>query len=113
MGAGLLAVKSGFILFIKNYQFPLQINTLERERVVNRVQSLRFRAAITFFFGITAFLYQNQNPVDQMVDGRQFCASLRNKSLGLEFYVNKHEVSLLNTWTDVLFIPPTPRKNYH
>ena len=32
MGAGLLAVKSGFILFIKNYQFPLQINTLERER---------------------------------------------------------------------------------
>jgi hypothetical protein len=32
MGAGLLAVKSGFILFIKSYQFPLQINTLERER---------------------------------------------------------------------------------
>jgi hypothetical protein len=32
MGAGLLAVKSGFILFIKNYQFPLQLNTLERER---------------------------------------------------------------------------------
>jgi hypothetical protein len=32
MGAGLLAVKSGFILFNKNYQFPLQINTLERER---------------------------------------------------------------------------------
>ena len=31
MGAGLLAVKSGFILFIKSYQFPLQINTLERE----------------------------------------------------------------------------------
>jgi hypothetical protein len=33
MGAGLLAVKSGFILFIKSYQFPLQINTLERERL--------------------------------------------------------------------------------
>jgi hypothetical protein len=32
MGAGLLAVKSGFILFIKSYQFSLQINTLERER---------------------------------------------------------------------------------
>jgi hypothetical protein len=32
MGAGLLAVKSGFILFIKDYQFSLQINTLERER---------------------------------------------------------------------------------
>jgi hypothetical protein len=28
----LLAVKSGFILFIKSYQFHLQINTLERER---------------------------------------------------------------------------------
>jgi hypothetical protein len=32
MGAGLLAVKSGFILFIKSYQFSLQINTLERGR---------------------------------------------------------------------------------
>jgi hypothetical protein len=32
MGAGLLAVKSGFILFTKSYQFPFQINTLERER---------------------------------------------------------------------------------
>jgi hypothetical protein len=32
MGAGLLAVKSGVILFIKDYQFSLQINTLERER---------------------------------------------------------------------------------
>jgi hypothetical protein len=32
MGSGLLVVKSGFILFIKSYQFPLQINTLERER---------------------------------------------------------------------------------
>jgi hypothetical protein len=31
MGAGLLAVKSGFTLFIKSYQFPLQINTLEKE----------------------------------------------------------------------------------
>ena len=28
----MLAVKSGFILFIKNYQFPIQINTLEREK---------------------------------------------------------------------------------
>ncbi len=32
MGAGLLAVKSGFILFIKSYQFFYTINTLERER---------------------------------------------------------------------------------
>ncbi len=30
MGEGLLAVKSGIILFIKSYQFSLQINTLER-----------------------------------------------------------------------------------
>jgi hypothetical protein len=30
MGAGLLAVKRGFILFIKSYQFPLHINKLER-----------------------------------------------------------------------------------
>jgi hypothetical protein len=31
MGAGLLAVKSGFILFIKNYQFFYTINTLDRD----------------------------------------------------------------------------------
>jgi hypothetical protein len=38
MGAGLLSVKSGFVLFIKNYQFPLQINTLERERDAETVE---------------------------------------------------------------------------
>jgi hypothetical protein len=32
MGAWLLAVKSGFILFIKSYQFFYTINTLERVR---------------------------------------------------------------------------------
>ena len=32
MGSGLLVVKSGYILFIKSHQFPVQINTLERER---------------------------------------------------------------------------------
>jgi hypothetical protein len=31
MGARLLGVKNGFILFIKSYQFSFQINTLERE----------------------------------------------------------------------------------
>ena len=31
-GSRVLAVKSGFILFIKSYQFHLQINTLEREK---------------------------------------------------------------------------------
>jgi hypothetical protein len=44
MGAGLLAVKSGFILFIKGYQFPLQINTLERER-----ERERRRQTVYFF----------------------------------------------------------------
>ena len=47
--------------------------------MVNFVQSSRFRAAINFFFGITAFWYQNQNPGDQMGDGRQFCASLNTE----------------------------------
>ena len=44
-------------------------------------QSLRFRAAITFFFGITLFLYQDQNPVDHMSHWRQFCASLKWRSI--------------------------------
>ena len=35
------------------------------------------RVAITFFFGITVFLYENKNPVDHMIQGRQFCASLK------------------------------------
>jgi hypothetical protein len=39
-------------------------------------QSLGFRAAKTFFFGIAAFLYQNKNPVAQLSHWRQFCASL-------------------------------------
>jgi hypothetical protein len=39
-------------------------------------QSLRFRAAKTFFFGITIFLYQNKNPVAHLSHWRQFCASL-------------------------------------
>jgi hypothetical protein len=39
-------------------------------------QFLRFRAAKTFFFGITVFLYQNKNPVAHLGLGRQFCASL-------------------------------------
>jgi hypothetical protein len=39
-------------------------------------QFLRFRAAKTFFFGITVFLYQKKNPVAHLGLGRQFCASL-------------------------------------
>ena len=45
MGAGLLAVKSGFILFIKNYQFPLHITTLERESKM-RTRSLKCLFAV-------------------------------------------------------------------
>jgi hypothetical protein len=45
MGAGLLAVKSGFILFIKNYQFPLQINTFEREREREAMEEGKVTAA--------------------------------------------------------------------
>ncbi len=41
-------------------------------------QSLRFRAAKTFFFDITIFLYQNQNPVAHMIHWRQFCTSLNS-----------------------------------
>jgi hypothetical protein len=51
MGAGLLAVKSGFILFIKSYQFPLQINTLEREREMALKFVLRTLSPVTGFKG--------------------------------------------------------------
>jgi hypothetical protein len=46
-------------------------------------QSLRVRAAITFFFGITVFVYQNENPVDHMIHGRQFCASQNSARMRL------------------------------
>ena len=63
MGAGLLAVKSGFILFIKNYQFSLQINTLERERVVQKlgikVVDFVFK---TFVSNITSLGYVGDKP---------------------------------------------------
>jgi hypothetical protein len=39
-------------------------------------QSLRIRAAKSFIFGITVFLYHYKNPMDHMMHGRQFCASL-------------------------------------
>ena len=54
-------------------------------------QSLRFRAAITFFFVITIILYRNQNPVIQMVHWTQFRVSLNEDlshvSRGLELVV--------------------------
>ena len=40
-------------------------------------QSLRVRAAISFFLGITVFVYQNKNPVDQLIYGRHFRACLK------------------------------------
>ena len=39
-------------------------------------QSLRFHTSITFFFGITVFLYLNENPVHHIIHWRQFCTSL-------------------------------------
>jgi hypothetical protein len=46
-------------------------------------QSLRFRAAKTFFFGITAFLYQNKNPEAHL-------------SLGIAF-LNKGSIKALSS----------------
>jgi hypothetical protein len=46
--------------------------------VVNLISNLlRFRAAKTFCFGITVFLYQNKNPVAHLSHWRQFCAPLK------------------------------------
>ena len=42
-------------------------------------QSSRVRAAKTFFFGITVFLYQIENPQTHLGVGRQFYASLINR----------------------------------
>jgi hypothetical protein len=50
MGAGLLAVKSGFIFFIKSYQFPLQINTLERERERKKESGKGIKKQFTYIF---------------------------------------------------------------
>jgi hypothetical protein len=50
MGAALLAVKSGFILFMKDYQFSLQINTLERERDRKRERCLLLDSPLLFFY---------------------------------------------------------------
>ena len=56
------------------FAFPLLSGKLGK-------QSLRFRAAITFFFGITFFLYQNEN-LDHMIHGRQFYTSQRDSVRG-------------------------------
>jgi hypothetical protein len=56
MGAGLLGVKSGFILFIKNYPFPLQINTLERERERESRNLQRNTMKAVFFFVLRGLL---------------------------------------------------------
>jgi hypothetical protein len=50
-------------------------------------QSLRFRPVITFFFGITAFLYQDKNPWYHMMHWRQFCVSLNCEyNVGFRIY---------------------------
>ena len=59
MGAGLLAVKSGFLLFIKDYQFSLHINTLEREKLGDNVVDFVFK---TFVSIITSLGYVGNKP---------------------------------------------------
>jgi hypothetical protein len=49
----IVAIKKTVIFFLA---FPVSSGKFGK-------QSLRFRAAKTFFFGITVFLYQNKNPV--------------------------------------------------
>jgi hypothetical protein len=49
--------------------------------LLNLVQFLRFRVAITFFFGIATFLYQTKIPMDHMIHWRQFCAFLNRHAL--------------------------------
>jgi hypothetical protein len=36
MGAGLLAVKGGFILFIKSYQFPLHVKEENEKKTLSQ-----------------------------------------------------------------------------
>jgi hypothetical protein len=48
-------------------------------------QSLRVRAAKTFFFGITVFLYQNKNPEAHLGLGRQIYACLKYVIRDLEY----------------------------
>jgi hypothetical protein len=80
-------------------------------------QSLRFRAAKTFFFGITIFLYQNKNPVAHLSHCRQFCASLNfhrqsgNKSPPFHtlcgyftFQYEQHNVQFLNKKLNIFFL---------
>ena len=88
--------------------------------MVNLVQSLRFRTEITFFFDITTLLYQNQNPVNQMVDGRQFCASLtyrhmtacnRSKRLNTDLYLTLHlKENVGKASVDVVVLPGVNRE---
>jgi hypothetical protein len=64
-------------------------------------QSLRFRAAKTFFFGITLFLYQNENPVHQMVHGRQFYTSMEStQGLQRDFLQQLDEFLFFNRWKE-------------
>ena len=52
----MLAVKSGFILFIKSYQFLLQMNTLEREREREYIEMVSVDLAEQIFFRFFMFI---------------------------------------------------------
>jgi hypothetical protein len=75
MGAGLLAVKSGFILFIKSYQFPLQINTLEREREREISGSLKLSPAGHLACWIFSLVQKDSNAKEETFCGRNFFIS--------------------------------------
>jgi hypothetical protein len=68
-------------------------------------QSLRFRAAKTFFFGITFFLYQNGNPADDIICWKQFDVSLNDSThvpthrnyFFVEFFFQTQ--ALIRNWT--------------
>ena len=44
-----------------------------------KLRLLRFRGAITFFFGITVFLYQNQNPMLKIAFENILCSRVSGK----------------------------------
>jgi hypothetical protein len=67
----IVAIKKTVIFF---FAFPLSSGKFGK-------QSLRFRAAKTFFFGITVFLYQNKNPADHLICWKQFYVSLKHVAL--------------------------------
>jgi hypothetical protein len=72
----IVAIKKNFLIFF--FAFPLLSGKFGK-------QSLRSLAAITFFFGISVFLYQAKIPVLHLENWRQYCASLTLQSNSKQF----------------------------